>query len=834
MLTRILNLLGCDIPVSLMKANEFNEGGYWESTVIHQFHERLLASAGTNWRDWQEFYPDWFRSPKASQFREEALGILASEFGNSHLFVLKDPRLCRILPFWLDVLDAAEVRPLIVTPLRNPLDVAASLARRNGFDPAFSMLLWLRYVLDGERASRGLPRVFTAYEGVKENWRTIAQDAQSKLGVVWPCRPDGVAGAVSAYVSSSLHHHRAAPEALFNDPATSEWFTETYRILSGWAKSGESPRDFATLDRVRSEFGTASPVLSQLIAAEQRTAGKVKSTVAELGQTREQLTKIEASLAGEAQRAGNFEQELAAAKAALAEKEKRVAALSGDLNAQAQAAEKARAEIAAKLQQTEAARAKEEQELTAAKAALAEKERRVAALTSDLRHQAQAAEVAQASVVDLGSRLQKAETEKANQTQRAGQAERELSAVRAALAENDKKIAALASELLLQAQAAERMAEANASELQRAGMLEQALHALRTELSGRDDHIAALAERVALHERAAHEIQIRFADVEQARTSEARRAHQLDEELRTVQGRLVEREEEIAGLAAEFEQRVLSLEEDLASEIQKTKQLQHEAGRTKSALAESERRIAALSGELSSHLQAKDKAETELAEARSRLAQTESALMQRRHEADETAKELAKAQAELKQMTDAAVQNDKIIKGLKEHVELLVGDFRDRQNQIEALDKKQREQQPLIARLRETVEEREKTIALLQGKQKEQLEETVKLSRLVLDHQQQASDESEKTKIMRQTAAQEVGRAIVALLDNRNWSFLPRRLRLKRQMALLDRVGLLDREWYLEHYHDVRESGMDPLRHYTEFGAREGREPNPKLDRIKQ
>jgi len=42
----------------------------------------------------------------------------------------KDPRLCLTLPFWLEVLDA---RPAMVVCLRNPLEIAASLAERNGF-----------------------------------------------------------------------------------------------------------------------------------------------------------------------------------------------------------------------------------------------------------------------------------------------------------------------------------------------------------------------------------------------------------------------------------------------------------------------------------------------------------------------------------------------------------------------------------------------------------------------------------------------------------------------------------------------------------------------------
>lgn len=41
---------------------------------------------------------------------------------------------------------------------------------------------------------------------------------------------------------------------------------------------------------------------------------------------------------------------------------------------------------------------------------------------------------------------------------------------------------------------------------------------------------------------------------------------------------------------------------------------------------------------------------------------------------------------------------------------------------------------------------------------------------------------------------------------------------------------LFDPEYYLERYPDVRASGMDPLHHYVDFGANEGRDPNRYFD----
>jgi glycosyltransferase involved in cell wall biosynthesis len=52
----------------------------------------------------------------------------------------------------------------------------------------------------------------------------------------------------------------------------------------------------------------------------------------------------------------------------------------------------------------------------------------------------------------------------------------------------------------------------------------------------------------------------------------------------------------------------------------------------------------------------------------------------------------------------------------------------------------------------------------------------------------------------------------------------------KRRKRLQARIGF-DRNWYLNEYPDVAKSGMDPLKHYLEYGAKEGRKTKWKAFR---
>ena len=129
-ISRILNLLGCALPKTMDTAGPDNPRGFWESLAIRDLNDRILASAGSAWDDWEPFDPRWYASPVVEEFRDRARATLAEEFGDCRFFVLKDPRICRLLPFWVDSLNGIGATSYIVTPIRNPLDVAMSLEAR--------------------------------------------------------------------------------------------------------------------------------------------------------------------------------------------------------------------------------------------------------------------------------------------------------------------------------------------------------------------------------------------------------------------------------------------------------------------------------------------------------------------------------------------------------------------------------------------------------------------------------------------------------------------------------------------------------------------------------
>lgn len=274
-----MNLLGCTLPRTLLPANTGNDRGYWESPLVTKLNDEVLALAGANWRGLQ-YLRDGRREQAALRaLKSKALTILESEFGNAQLFVLKDPRICRLLGFWREVLDDFGAKPVAACPIRNPLEVAASLEKRNGLVPALGHLIWLRYALDAELGTRPMPRTFTTYDALLDGWRPVVDRMAADLGIAWPRSPQVAAAEIDAFLSPSARHHVIPVKQLAGDPELPEWPRATYTILERWARTRERRADFAALDRIRRGMDEIPAAVLPVIAASEAEVRRLRKRI---------------------------------------------------------------------------------------------------------------------------------------------------------------------------------------------------------------------------------------------------------------------------------------------------------------------------------------------------------------------------------------------------------------------------------------------------------------------------------------------------------------------------------------------------------------------------
>jgi hypothetical protein len=214
LVTRMLSLLGVYLGAAenLMPPTQNNPRGYWEHERITDLDDEVLARLGGSWDDPPPIASEMFASPELADLRRAARGLIAAEFGDARLWGWKDPRTCLVVPFWELVVPP----PRYVVCIRNPLDVARSLARSDGVE--HGMELWVRYTRELLVATRGRERLLLFYEDVLRDWRGELARLATFIGK--PKRVDAAARAVQAegLVDEGLWHHRTELGDALDDP----------------------------------------------------------------------------------------------------------------------------------------------------------------------------------------------------------------------------------------------------------------------------------------------------------------------------------------------------------------------------------------------------------------------------------------------------------------------------------------------------------------------------------------------------------------------------------------------------------------------------------------
>ncbi len=264
LMTRLLSLLGADLPQNLMDPSNNNPTGYWESRKVREFNDKLLSLIGSRWDDWRALPEGWEASHKAKSLVTEAEDLLANEFGSSPFLVLKDPRISVLMPFWSASLSRAglDFRPILA--LRNPLEVAASLEQRNGFPTELSYLLWLRYMLQAEASTRGMARAVLSYDDVMKNWAGAIDRLTGDLDLKWLKGVAQISNQANALISSKYRHHKFDAASL-DSPLISRWLRETFDILKNWSQKGEREEDYGKLDAIAADLNNAAPAFAPLL-----------------------------------------------------------------------------------------------------------------------------------------------------------------------------------------------------------------------------------------------------------------------------------------------------------------------------------------------------------------------------------------------------------------------------------------------------------------------------------------------------------------------------------------------------------------------------------------
>jgi hypothetical protein len=203
LLARVVNLLGVSLgdDDALMGPGPDNPSGYWENRSVKELDDEVLAHLGGAWDQPPLLTGDWALDPSLDPFRERGAEIIGRDLSGAETCHVgcKEPRLCLLHPFWRTVVP---IRATVVV-VREPGEVAASLARRNGIEPAQGAALWLRYLY----AATTEPALVVSLDDLTDRPEPTAVRLAAHLGLPEPGAD--VLAQIRAHHDPSILHRRA-------------------------------------------------------------------------------------------------------------------------------------------------------------------------------------------------------------------------------------------------------------------------------------------------------------------------------------------------------------------------------------------------------------------------------------------------------------------------------------------------------------------------------------------------------------------------------------------------------------------------------------------------
>jgi len=260
LLAGCLHQLGVNLGQSLTSGHGADGDSAFENQDIVLAHEILFRDLGCRWDMVGSLPEGWVESQAAARFEKKLIEILEQQFIGRGPWTVRDPRLCRVMPLWLKVLDRLEITPGIVHLIRHPYEVACSLQQHHTTEMSNGYLLWLVHNRDAMAASRRHPHTLVTYDQLLADPVTTVLRIASTLYIELPRDPLQYSHVLTDFARPDLKHHHTNGNGNRSSKghfAQFAWVYEQFRLSQAKALSAPNDRSVGANSDALSDFPLA-------------------------------------------------------------------------------------------------------------------------------------------------------------------------------------------------------------------------------------------------------------------------------------------------------------------------------------------------------------------------------------------------------------------------------------------------------------------------------------------------------------------------------------------------------------------------------------------------
>lgn len=204
-LTGCLNILGLNTGNKHIGENPDDQPNYHDITLMHDL---LFRNLGCKWDMIGSLPSDWLIRDETKEIQNKITRLIEDNFTESEYLIIHDPRLCRLIPMWMDIFKQNEIEPLFIHMVRHPFEVAKSLNDNEGFDLMKSHLLWLNYNREALSATRDNQHLVITYDGLLADPINCMENIRQEFELdIFSTSKKKYKKIIDFVISNYKHHH---------------------------------------------------------------------------------------------------------------------------------------------------------------------------------------------------------------------------------------------------------------------------------------------------------------------------------------------------------------------------------------------------------------------------------------------------------------------------------------------------------------------------------------------------------------------------------------------------------------------------------------------------
>ncbi len=228
-ITKALEVFGVSLGDRLMPSGADNPKGFFEDIDLQSTNEAFLRSQGYTWDSLQ--FPSLENTSESDRisYQNSIYEQLLLRNNPEIIRAFKDPRMCRLWPFWVQPLREAGITVRILWVLRDPFAVAESLGKRNQFPTEMALILWRLHNLGILGALNQWPGISVCYEDlIADPRRTI--DSMARGLNIFIESAQSVEQFIDYFLDTNLNH--AGPVIPEMDEGVASFYLSAVNMLT--------------------------------------------------------------------------------------------------------------------------------------------------------------------------------------------------------------------------------------------------------------------------------------------------------------------------------------------------------------------------------------------------------------------------------------------------------------------------------------------------------------------------------------------------------------------------------------------------------------------------